>query len=178
MNLDPETQSGRRPILGPAPSREGGVRLAIFLFVGMLNVVLILAAILVLSKSGTDLHEQIPAELVDGNAGTNAPGFALPVVGGAQPFQPAPSDFVITLSSNGDLYAAGRPYEMPDLRLKLQDLGEIDAGMAVLIRADGEAPTQNLMDVLSACRESGLTKIGFVLNTPNSPQAAAPGGVR
>ena len=173
MNLDPDTQPTGGPVLGPPPSRAGDLRLAIFLFVGVLDLVFILVAILVLSSAQTGLNQQIPVELVTGDASPDRPAFVLPVVEGADPLAPGPGDIVVSLSADGRLFAGGRMTTLDSLKERLIRLGDADTSVAVLIRADGDAPTQHVMELLAACRDAGIVRVGFVLQSNADGDMAA-----
>ena len=67
----------------------------------------------------------------------------------------------ITLNDDG-INIAGRDFTAHSMREALIRLSKLDANQSVLIACADEAKHKNLVEVLDACAESGLTQISLV----------------
>jgi biopolymer transport protein TolR len=74
----------------------------------------------------------------------------------------APHTVRIALDKGGQLYFNQQPVALPDLQQRLIDAAQIDAQTEVQLRADESVPYGQVVAVISAAQQAGLSRIGFV----------------
>ena len=86
---------------------------------------------------------------------------AIPEVNYARPLTQAPDDLTISVAMDGTASLNGETVDLPDIRRKLKEAKERYADQGVIIRADGRTTHQRVADVMSACHQSGISRILF-----------------
>ncbi len=79
---------------------------------------------------------------------------------------------VVGLSKDGNVYLNDNQIALGDLRAKLISVGQASPDRAVLLRADRSVPYGDVVGVIAAIKEAGISKLGMV--TEPAPEAAAP----
>ncbi|MFW6061330.1 MAG: ExbD/TolR family protein [Planctomycetota bacterium] len=86
-----------------------------------------------------------------------------------QALSEAPRELIINVRRDGTLRVSGETYSKPELSKLVSHVAENKPGRKVLIRCDRKAEYGYAADVLSLCRQNGLTKVdvGYVLEGGN-----------
>lgn len=90
----------------------------------------------------------------------------LPTVSETLSVASLPDPATVNVTANGEIYLNGDPLGLADLETQLTAMRENYPGQAVLIRGDGSAAYQQVMDVLAAVKRAGITGVSLA----NRPQ--------
>ncbi len=77
-----------------------------------------------------------------------------------------PDEIVVNVDVDGKVSVQNESQTLETLKTLLEAAREVFPGQAVVIRADGKGVIQTVMDVMSACKASGVQKISLAYN-PN-----------
>ena len=80
----------------------------------------------------------------------------LPAVSDAPPLTSLPDEIVVNLQTSGKLQVDGKQRSLKELETDLIAARKRYADQTVVVRADGEGPYQNVMDVVDVCRRAGV----------------------
>jgi biopolymer transport protein ExbD len=72
-----------------------------------------------------------------------------------------PDPATVNVTANGEVYLDGDAVALPDLERKLAAMRQNYPGQAVLIRGDGSAAYQQVIDVLAAVKRAGVTGVSL-----------------
>lgn len=72
-----------------------------------------------------------------------------------------PGEVIINLSRDGTITINQREYGTAELRDRLSRLAKLFPGQPVIIRADADSRTEQLMGVIDACRLADIWNISF-----------------
>lgn len=72
-----------------------------------------------------------------------------------------PDPATVNVTANGEIYLDGDAVGLPDLERRLAEMRENYPGQAVLIRGDGSAAYQQVIDVLAAVKRAGVTGVSL-----------------
>ncbi|RMG38602.1 MAG: biopolymer transporter ExbD [Planctomycetota bacterium] len=97
---------------------------------------------------------------------------ALPEVGITEPLTALPDEIVVTIYPDGRLRVGDEWVSTLQLRDMLVRARGNYPDQAVIVRGDSRVPYQRVMDVLSVCREAGITDISLA-NRPRGTENAA-----
>ena len=93
---------------------------------------------------------------------------ALPEVGITEPLTSLPDEIVVNIYPDGRLRVRDQWVSTVQLRELLVRARRNFPEQAVIVPGDSRVPYQRVMDVLSVCRESGITNISLA-NRPRGP---------
>jgi biopolymer transport protein ExbD len=85
----------------------------------------------------------------------------LPTVSDALTVTTLPDPATVNVAATGEVMLDGEPLSLADLERRLAAMRENYPGQAVLIRGDGEADYQQIMDVLAAVKRAGVTGVSL-----------------
>jgi len=91
----------------------------------------------------------------------------LPSVGDAQPLTNPPDEIVVNVYSDGHLVVSQKTVTLAELEVRLKEAQTRYADQAVLIRGDGAAVYQNVMDVLGVCHRARITNFSLATQLRN-----------
>ena len=69
---------------------------------------------------------------------------------------------ILSISEEGEYYMAEEDYELGELKLKLQAIATANPDKEVFIRADALVPYEKVAQLMAACTQAGITKLGMV----------------
>jgi biopolymer transport protein ExbD len=72
-----------------------------------------------------------------------------------------PDPATVGVTAAGEVFLQGRPVAVAELEAKLTAMRKNYPGQAVLIRGDGAASYQRVMDVLAAVKRAGVTGVSL-----------------
>ncbi len=84
-------------------------------------------------------------------------------------------DKIITLNKSGEIFLSGddkTAYTPETLAAKLMTLFEPTAQKTVYLRADRTVPYGSVVQVMSACKNAGIERIGMVTEPETSPPSS------
>ncbi len=76
-----------------------------------------------------------------------------------------PSDdkaLILSISEDGNYFMAEEDYDLGELKLKLQAIATSNPDKEVFIRADALVPYEKVAQLMAACTQAGITKLGMV----------------
>ncbi len=94
----------------------------------------------------------------------------LPNAPAAHPVE-APASLSVSLDARAQLYLADQPVTAAELADRLAQAARANPATELHLRADEAVPYGRVVEVLGVARQAGLTRIGFVAETP-APAAA------
>jgi biopolymer transport protein TolR len=86
-------------------------------------------------------------------------------------------DVVLTVSKNGDLFLQDEsktPYNIANITQKLTSIYQNKTKKDIFLRADKSVPYGTVVQVMAACKNAGIERIGMVTEPEAQPQE--PGG--
>ena len=83
----------------------------------------------------------------------------LPTVSDAQPLTALPDELVVNVDGEGRIYIQDRELTRDELRQELTAARERYADQAVVIRGDADGPYQNVMTILSLCKDAQIRNV-------------------
>jgi biopolymer transport protein TolR len=86
-------------------------------------------------------------------------------------------DVVLTVGKNGDLFLQGEsktPYSITNITQKLTSIYQNKTKKDIFLRADKSVPYGTVVQVMAACKNAGIERIGMV--TEPEAQPSEPGG--
>lgn len=113
----------------------------------MLDVVFLLIIFFMVGARFTELERQY--------------GVQLPTVADSAPLSSLPDPIYVNIRSNGSIEVGDRELSGPELELHLRAARQRYAEQAVVIRGDGSAPYQAVMNVLASCNRAGLRNVNM-----------------
>ena len=69
---------------------------------------------------------------------------------------------ILSISEAGQYYMAEEVYPLGELQLKLQAIATANPDKEVFIRADALVPYEKVAQLMAACTQAGITKLGMV----------------
>ena len=69
---------------------------------------------------------------------------------------------ILSISEQGEYFMAEEGYELGELKLKLQAIATANPDKEVFIRADALVPYEKVAQLMAACTQAGITKLGMV----------------
>ena len=69
---------------------------------------------------------------------------------------------ILSISEQGEYFMAEEGYELSELKLKLQAIATANPDKEVFIRADALVPYEKVAQLMAACTQAGITKLGMV----------------
>jgi biopolymer transport protein ExbD len=72
-----------------------------------------------------------------------------------------PDPATVNVTANGEIYLEGDAIGLPDLERRLAEMRQNYPGQAVLIRGDGSAAYQQVIDVLAAVKRAGVAGVSL-----------------
>jgi biopolymer transport protein TolR len=85
---------------------------------------------------------------------------------------------VVGLAKDGTVYLNDNKIALADLRAKLVAIGQATPDKAILLRADRTVPYGDVVGVIAAIKEAGISKLGMVTEPPPDEAASRGGGRR
>ncbi len=85
----------------------------------------------------------------------------LPRAGGAAPSE-APAFVSLALAASGQAYWGDQPVSSQEMQRRLAELGAVNPQAEVQLRADQAVPYGQVVRLLGAAQQAGLSRIGFV----------------
>lgn len=76
---------------------------------------------------------------------------------------------VVGLTKEGVVYLNDNPIALVDLRSKLAAIGQESPDRALLLRADRSVPYGDVVGVIAAIKEAGISKLGMVTEPAPEP---------
>jgi biopolymer transport protein TolR len=76
---------------------------------------------------------------------------------------------VVGLTKEGVVYLNDNPIALVDLRAKLAAIGQESPDRALLLRADRSVPYGDVVGVIAAIKEAGISKLGMVTEPAAEP---------
>jgi biopolymer transport protein TolR len=76
---------------------------------------------------------------------------------------------VVGLTKEGVVYLNDNPIALADLRAKLAAIGQESPDRALLLRADRSVPYGDVVGVIAAIKEAGISKLGMVTEPAPEP---------
>lgn len=87
----------------------------------------------------------------------------LPTLSTVQPLTSLPDEMVINVLKTGQMYLGDQPIDRTRLAEELLAAKQRYADQGVVIRGDGEGSYQQIMDVVSLCKETGLNNFSLAV---------------
>lgn len=69
---------------------------------------------------------------------------------------------ILSIAEDGQYYMAEENYDLNELKLKLQAIAADNPDKEVFIRADALVPYEKVAQLMAACTQAGITKLGMV----------------
>ncbi len=69
---------------------------------------------------------------------------------------------ILSISEDGNYFMAEEDYDLGELKLKLQAIAASNPDKEVFIRADALVPYEKVAQLMAACTQAGITKLGMV----------------
>ena len=69
---------------------------------------------------------------------------------------------ILSISQEGNYFMAEEDYELGELKMKLQAIAAANPDKEVFIRADALVPYEKVAQLMAACTQAGITKLGMV----------------
>ena len=69
---------------------------------------------------------------------------------------------ILSISEQGEYFMAEEGYELAELKMKLQSIATANPDKEVFIRADALVPYEKVAQLMAACTQAGITKLGMV----------------
>ena len=69
---------------------------------------------------------------------------------------------ILSISEEGEYFMAEEGYDLVELKLKLQAIATANPDKEVFIRADALVPYEKVAQLMAACTQAGITKLGMV----------------
>ena len=69
---------------------------------------------------------------------------------------------ILSISEQGEYFMAEEGYELAELKMKLQAIATANPDKEVFIRADALVPYEKVAQLMAACTQAGITKLGMV----------------
>ena len=69
---------------------------------------------------------------------------------------------ILSISQEGQYFMAEEDYELSELKMKLQAIAAANPDKEVFIRADALVPYEKVAQLMAACTQAGITKLGMV----------------
>ncbi len=70
-----------------------------------------------------------------------------------------PKDVTVSIAPGGDFYYNGKPESLPQLQALLTAAADHDKGQRVLLKGDKSVRYEQVMQVMDAIRQAGLTRV-------------------
>jgi biopolymer transport protein ExbD len=118
----------------------------------MLDVVMLLIIFFMLSTQFREEERQYDVKL--------------PTVSDAAALTGQPDEIIVNVAANGEITVRQATVDLAQLEAMMRLAYEKFAGQGVILRGDGSAPYQRIMDVMSACRRGGIQNLSLA-HRPN-----------
>jgi biopolymer transport protein ExbD len=96
----------------------------------------------------------------------------VPEVSQAAALTPAPEKRVINVYRDGVIALDGTAVTLPELAAELAAAHSEYQALGVVVRGDAQGPFQNVADVLSVCRQAGISEMGISVRIASRSQHA------
>ncbi|KKB63040.1 hypothetical protein WM40_13530 [Robbsia andropogonis] len=146
-----------------ASGRYGPGPLAIINMTPLIDVMLVLLVIFILASSLAP--RQIGLQLPKTALAPRSPG----------PAEPTPPTITISIDVNGARQWNGAAVDAAGLDARLRAAAARDPQPQIALQADQRTPYARIAEVMAAAQRVGLTRFGFVVDTPTGGAAAGPG---
>jgi biopolymer transport protein TolR len=84
----------------------------------------------------------------------------------AGPLTSAEEPLVVGIAKNGSVYLNDNPIDLQNLRAKLVAVNETRPDRQVFLRADRTVPYGDVVRVIAAIKEAGISRLGMVTEPP------------
>jgi biopolymer transport protein TolR len=84
----------------------------------------------------------------------------------AAPISSAEEPLVVGIAKSGGIYLNDNPIALEDLRAKLVAIAQARPDHQVLLRADRSVPYGDVVRVIAAVKEAGVSRLGMVTEPP------------
>lgn len=81
-------------------------------------------------------------------------------------------NLLIAVTKEGEIWSEGSRYDLPGIRGLLQERIIINPELTVVIMADKESITGNVVDVLDECKQAGAKKLSIAAKVENPEDLA------
>lgn len=88
-------------------------------------------------------------------------GIVIPTASEAHVSERSTGEIIINVHKDGRVVVNQREMSLPELTDILRRVSELYQGQAVIVRGDGEARHQDIMNVLNACAQADIWNISF-----------------
>lgn len=129
------------------PLKTSGLEEPSINLTSMLDIVMLLIIFFMLSTQFREEEKQYDVKL--------------PTVSDATALTGQPDEIVINVAADGTITVRTKQVNLEDLEAVMRQAAENFAGQAVIIRGDGSAQFQSIMDAMSACRRGGIKNISW-----------------
>ena len=85
----------------------------------------------------------------------------IPTASEAEISERSTGEIIVNIRKDGSLVVNQREMTAPELTNVLRHVSELYKGQAVIVRGDGQARHQDVMDVLNACAQADIWNISF-----------------
>jgi biopolymer transport protein TolR len=100
---------------------------------------------------------------------TSAIRLDLPQAEGSQAGD-SPQALSLVVDAQGTVYLADKPITPEALRLRLTEAAQRNPNTELELRADASVPYGRVVETMGLAQKAGLSRIGFVAQTPSAPQ--------
>ncbi len=97
----------------------------------------------------------------------------LPKTDAAKPMD-APKFVTLVVDKAGQVFLNDKPVAVEQLRSSLAETAAQNPDTEVQLRADETVPYGKVVEVMGVAQKAGLSRIGFVADTPSGPPSPAP----
>ena len=85
----------------------------------------------------------------------------LPTTSDVAALMSLPDPATVSVTAAGEVFLQGESVAVPDLEQRLAAMRQNDPGQAVLVRGDGAAAYQRIIDVLAAVKRAGIASVSL-----------------
>jgi biopolymer transport protein TolR len=82
----------------------------------------------------------------------------------------SPQALSLVVDAQGTVYLADKPITPEALRLRLTEAAQRNPNTEMELRADASVPYGRVVETMGLAQKAGLSRIGFVAQTPSAPQ--------
>ena len=82
----------------------------------------------------------------------------------------APLSVTLVVDAHGDLFLNDKPITPEALRQRLSDAARRNPNTELELRADQSVPYGRVVEAMGLAQKAGLSRIGFVAQTPSTPK--------
>ncbi len=82
--------------------------------------------------------------------------------------QPVPAFISVAVDKTGQVFLDDQPYDLAVLAGRLKDSAQKNRNTEVQLRADSAVPYGRVVEIMGLAHQAGLTRIGFLAQTPQA----------